>query len=249
VPILKRLLTVTISAIATAGLLSACTTTLSSTAANSTTTGARSPHASGQASTPRTAAAPNGQVLYGHVTFNPTTMSYTGLGGTIEPAYNDSTGTLIYLQSPTKTTARSGRFTVAPLYLPVYPTGAPISTADLNCSHLPADNCPDHGPTIAKVAATLEPGVYARGVLGHDHLAGIPSSGAATTMIWEPTVLAFTNSKAATQHITTLAQLMTLVRNGQAILRPLPQAEFQGSVVTAAAYAAGSHAPTIPQSH
>jgi hypothetical protein len=100
-------------------------------------------------------------------------------------------------------------------------------------------------PIVAAVAKGAEPGVYSGGVLGHDHLAGIASSGGDFNVICEPTVVVFTSVQAAAQHITTLAQVNADVAGGRAILIPLPQAD-NCSVVSAAAYARGTPAPTIP---
>src|SRR5262245_18786766 len=72
----------------------------------------------------------------------------TVCGTTVEPAYNAATGTIIYLS--TTHAPVDSTMTVAPLYMPVYPVGAQEDA--LNCQHGP-DNCPDHGPLIAGLAA------------------------------------------------------------------------------------------------
>ena len=188
---------------------------------------------------------PSGQVMYGNTSFSTTTMTFTGGGGTIEPAYNDTTGTLIYLQTPNGAKAHPNAHNVAPLYLPVYPAGSGIDPASLNCAHVPADNCPDHGPGIAGAAMSIVPSVYRGGVLGHDHLAGIASSGGDFNVLWEPTLVLFTTAPAARHHITTLAQIKAALAARQAITIPLPQFDFHCSVVSAAAYNRGTPAPTV----
>ena len=201
---------------------------------------------------------PSGQVMYGHTTFVPSPTSpnppghFAGGGGTIEPAYNDTTGTLIYLQTPVNAHVNPNDHNVAPLYIPVYPVD-PGFTATLNCLHVPADNCPDHGPPVAAAAESAFPDVYgqvgANGVLGHDHLAGIASSGGDFNVLWEPTLVLFTSMEAVHMvgHITTLAQITaaTAGPNPEAILVPLPQLDFHCSVVSAAAYARGTPSPTV----
>jgi len=192
---------------------------------------------------------PSGQVMYGNTTFDQTTGHFVGGGGTIEPAYDDTTGTLIYLQTPNNAKAHPNDHNVAPLYIPVYPVGSGIDEAGLNCQHLGGDNCPDHGPGVA-AAAMFNPdpqvqSVYSGGVLGHDHLAGIASTGGDFNVLWEPTLVLFTNAQAATQHITKLAQITADVNAGYAILVPLPQLDFHCSVVSAAAYARGIPAPKV----
>ena len=189
--------------------------------------------------------APSGQVMYGNTTFDTATGHFVGGGGTIEPAYNDTTGTLIYLQTPNHVKVNPNDHNVAPLYLPVYPVGSGIDPASLNCAHVPADNCPDHGPGVAGAAMSIEPSVYGGGVLGHDHLAGIASSGGDFNVVWEPTLVLFTSAQAATQHLTTLAQINADLTAGKAFLVPVPQADFHCSVVSAAVYARGTPAPTV----
>lgn len=156
----------------------------------------------------------------------------------IEPAYDSGTGTLIYLSTPMHTHVNPNDHNVAPLYLPMYPANAPVGT--LNCEDLPAENCPDHGSIVASIAQGAEPGVYGTGptgVLGHDHLAGVASSGGDFNVLWEPVLVVFTNTWAATHmHITTLAQVNWAVNSGNAIKIPLPQATFHCSIVSASAY-------------
>lgn len=125
---------------------------------------------------------------------------------TIEPAYNDATGSLVYLSTPHNATVNPNfAHNVAPIYLPVYPLGSTVGT--LSCEDLPVENCPDHGPLIAGLAEAVMPSVYGAGVLGHDHLVGIASSGGDFNILWEPVVLLFTNVAAANMHITTLSQV------------------------------------------
>ena len=208
-----------------------------------TTFGVFASAAAGAATSP-----PSGQVMYGTTTFDPTTGHFAGGGGTIEPAYDDTTGTLIYLQTPNNAKPHPNDHSVAPLYLPEYPASSGIDPAGLNCAHVPADNCPDHGPLLAGLAISTMPSVYHAGaVLGHDHLAGIASSGGDFNVLWEPVLVLFTSVKAVTAlgHITTLAQINTALAAGQIMEVPLPQADFHCSVVSAAAYAGGTPAPTI----
>ncbi len=204
------------------------------------------------------ATTPSGQVMYGHTTFDASTGQFVGGGGTIEPAYDDSTGTLVYLQTPTNAKVNPPGpidpttglpVNVAPLYLPVYPAGSGIDPATLNCAHVPADNCPDHGPLVAGgtqgaaaayAAATHTTDLYAGGVLGHDHLVGIPSTGGDFNMIWEPVLVVFTDLAAAEAHPTLLSTIQADVNGGKAFEIPLPQLDFNCARVSAAAYARGT---------
>jgi hypothetical protein len=193
---------------------------------------------------------PSGQRMYGNTTFSSAAGHFTGGGGAIEPAYDDTTGGVVYIQTPNRSQAHPNAHNVAPLYLPVYPAGSGIDPSTLDCTHVPADNCPDHGPAVAGAAATIDPGVYSdlaghNLVVGHDHLLGIASSGGDFNVLWEPTLVLFTSVAAASQHITTLAQINAAVGAGEAFLVPLPQLDFHCSVVSAAAYQRATPAPTV----
>ena len=182
----------------------------------------------------------------------PPSVKFTGGGGVVEPAIDDTTGNLVYLLTPTNAKTHPNAHNVAPLYLPVYPVGSGIDPATLNCAHVPADNCPDHGPGVAGAAKSIMPSVYGSldgtvpgGVLGHDHLVGIASTGGDFNVIWEPVLVLFTNADAAKTHITTLAQIKAAEAAGQAFEVPLPQLDFHCSSVSAAVYARGTPAPTV----
>jgi hypothetical protein len=205
------------------------------------------------AAVPTSAAArPSGQVMYGNTTFDAASGHFVGGGGTIEPAYNDATGTLVYLQTPNGPPIHPANHidpatdlpkNVAPIYLPVYPKGSPIDASSLNCAHLPADNCPDHGPIIADIAAGAS-SAYAKGVLGHDHLIGVASSGGDFNILWEPVLIVFKTVADASTHITTLDQIKAAEASGAAFEIPLPPATFHCSSVSAAAYQRGT--PFVP---
>lgn len=131
---------------------------------------------------------------------------------TIEPAYNDADGSIIYLQTPnhhaplgpTNTTQQVNPHAVAPLYLIVYPAG---TSGTFNCMGVPG-NCPDHGGAIAGLAAGQMPSVYpvAAAVPGHDHLVGVAKTGGDFNVAWRVYVELFT-STGAVHHITTLTDL------------------------------------------
>ncbi len=198
--------------------------------------------------------APSGQRMYGHTSFDFATGLFTGGGGTVEPAYDASTGTLVYLQTPNhvpfnpvnKIDPSTGMpINVAPIYLPVYPKGSGIDPATLNCAHVPADNCPDHGPGVAGAAMSIAPSVYGGGVVGHDHLVGIAKTGGDFNVLWEPVLVLFTNAQAAKTHITSLAQIQAAEAAGNVFEVPLPQLTFHCSAVSAAAYWRATPAPTV----
>jgi hypothetical protein len=191
---------------------------------------------------------PSGQVTVGRATLTTTAtgFAYTGGGGTVEPAYDSAHGSPIYLLTPTGAKPHPNAHNVAPLYIPVYPVGSGIDSTTLNCTHRPADNCPDHGFAVAGGAAAIMPSVYGGGVLGHDHLAGIASTGGDFNVLWEPTLVLFTSASASTTHITTLAQITAALAAGQIIEVPLPQLDFNCASVSAAVYNHGTPVTPVP---
>jgi hypothetical protein len=135
--------------------------------------------------------APSGQRMFGNTSFDSGSGHFTGGGGTIEPAFNDSTGKLVYLRTPNNAQPAknlpqkmvpfgdlgfSMPVNVAPIFLPVYPKGSNIEPGSLNCAHVDnsgiADNCIDHGPAVAGAVVCIDPAVYAQG--------GTPDPGCAT---------------------------------------------------------------------
>jgi hypothetical protein len=182
---------------------------------------------------PVAAATPSGEVTFGKTV--------------IEPAYDDATGTLVYLSTPMNAVvhpvfARN----VAPIYLPVYPVGSTVvASSTLNCQHVPVENCPDHGNLVAGAAQAISAvngfgSVYAGGVLGHDHLVGIASTGGDWNVLWEPVLVLFTNTAAANEHVVTVDQINTALAAGDVIEIPVPALTFHCSAVSASAYAHGT---------
>lgn len=169
---------------------------------------------------------------------------------TIEPAYNDLNGNILYLLTPDHAKMHTNPRAWAPLYLIMYPTSAAGAVGTMNCAHQPMDNCPDHGPLVSGLAESAMPSVYGAGVWGHDHLVtGVPPVGGDFNIAWEPIAVLFTSNAAANTHITTEAQLDAAVDAGDVIEIPLPQATFLCSVVPAVIYNMGTPvtpAPPLP---
>lgn len=163
---------------------------------------------------------------------------------TIEPVYNDITGSITYVMTPNNAPEKANPRAWAPIYIPVYPVTAAASVGTLQCAHVPTDNCPDHGPEIALAVAAAVPSVYGpadgSGVLGHDHLLSPPASGGDFNIAWEPILVLFTTPAAANAHLTTLAQVNAAVSSGQAFEVPLPQLTFHCEVVPANVYASST---------
>lgn len=168
-------------------------------------------------------ALPSGERLLGNVS--------------IEPAYDYSTGTLVYLGTPIKSpfpTKANAAHATAPLYLIEYPPGSSVGT--LNCMGVPG-NCPDHDGEVAGAAMSFQPTVYGSdptAIPGHDHLVGAANTGGDFNVAWEVVEVVFT-STAAVHHITTLSDLWTAKNNGQVELHDLGFA-FTCNIVPATAY-------------
>lgn len=159
----------------------------------------------------------------------------------IEPAYDDVSGRLIFLLTPIKSpfpTHTSPR-AVAPLYLVEYPPGSTVGT--MNCMGVPG-NCPDHDGEVAGAATSIMPLVYGTNPLlvpGHDHLVAAPGSGGDFNVAWEVVEVLFTNKAAGNTHLTTDEAVDDAVARGDAIKVDLGFA-FHCSVVAAAAYFRGT---------
>jgi hypothetical protein len=160
---------------------------------------------------------------------------------TLEPVFEDTTGNVAFIMTPDHAPLNANPASWAPFYVPVYPVSAAASVGTLQCPHVPADTCPDHGPPIALGAAAAVPAVYGpangSGVLGHDHLLAPPGSGGDFNIAWEPVLVLFTSAAAANTRLTTLAQINAAVSSHQAFLVPLPQLTFHCEVVPATVYA------------
>jgi hypothetical protein len=168
------------------------------------------------------------------------------LGQTIiEPAYNDATGEIIYLMTPIGAPffSKANPHAWSPLYLIVYPDSAAASVGTMNCQHEGGDNCPDHGPDIAGLAASVMPSVYGAGVWGHDHILDAPG-GSEFNVAWNVIVVLFTSTAAANTHITTEQQLDQAIAAGHAFTIQTPIV-FNCNVVSAATYRRGTPLPPL----
>jgi hypothetical protein len=188
---------------------------------------------------------PSGQRMFGSTHFDAKSGTFVGGGGTIEPAYNGDNGQLVYLSTPNGAQAHPNDHNVAPLYLVVYPVGSGIDPASLNCAHVPADNCADHGPAVSQAAEQIENTVYGGGVIGHDHVVGIAHTGGDFNVLWEPVLVLFTNSDAATHHLTTTQAIADAFAAKNVTEIGLPALDFHCASVSGATYAHATPGPSI----
>ncbi|HUY73335.1 MAG TPA: hypothetical protein VMW11_02370 [Candidatus Dormibacteraeota bacterium] len=163
----------------------------------------------------------------------------------IEPAYNDADGSIVYLLTPNRLAPLGANnpinsvnsHAVAPLFLIVYPPGTP---GTFNCMGAPG-NCPDHGGVIASLATSVMPGVYGTDPLtvpGHDHLVGVARTGGDFNVPWHVYVELF-KSGASVTHITTLAELEA-AWSANSLLEVDTGITFVCAIVSANAYMAGT---------
>jgi hypothetical protein len=156
----------------------------------------------------------------------------------LEPVYNaEQAGTIGFVSTPLHAPMNANPKAWSPFFVPVYPAGSTVGP--LLCEHVPADNCPDHGPGIADAAAAIVPSVYRSGVIGHDHVMDFPG-GADFNVAWEPVLVLFTSKAAANEHLLTDSQIAAAVARGDAIEVPVPALTFHCAAVSAAVYALGT---------
>ena len=156
---------------------------------------------------------------------------------TVEPAYNDETGSIIYLLTPDKVPfpSKANGHATAPLYLVEYPPGTTVT--GFNCAGVPG-NCPDHDLDVATAATNIMPSVYGTNPFalpGHDHLVAAPGSGGDFNVAWEVVEVLFTKKSAANTRLTTDDEVDAAVKRGDAIKVDLGFA-FNCNVVPATVY-------------
>jgi len=218
---------VAVSAAAALALLAACASEVATSPQASRRTSVSLDRAGGASSLAD--ALPSGERQFGKVS--------------IEPAYDDVTGSIIYLLTPDKAPlpSKANSHAVAPLYLVEYPPGSTVGT--MNCMGVPG-NCPDHDAAVAGAATSIMPSVYGTDptvVPGHDHLVAPPASGGDFNVAWEVVEVLFTNKAAANTRLTTEAAIDAAVARGDAIEVDLGFA-FNCSVVPARVYWKGTPA-------
>lgn len=151
-------------------------------------------------------ATPSGERAFGQVT--------------VEPAFDDQTGSYVYLLTPDKSpfpSKANAQHATAPLYLVEYPPGTTVS--GFNCAGVPG-NCPDHDFEVASVATGMKPAVYGANpnlVPGHDHLVAPPASGGDFNVAWEVVEVLFTSKAAGNTRLLTEDAIDDAVTHGRAI--------------------------------
>jgi hypothetical protein len=158
---------------------------------------------------------------------------------TVEPAYDDATGSIVYLATPDNAPfpSHTNPHSVAPLYLVLYP---PNTAGVFNCMGVPG-NCPDHSGGVAAAATAIMPSVYGTDpskIPGHDHLVSVPAGHGDFNVAWHVYLELFT-SAGAVRHITTEADLDAAIASGD-VIQVDSGIEFLCAVVSQASYLLGT---------
>ena len=158
---------------------------------------------------------PSGQVAFGQVT--------------VEPAYDDVTGDLIYLLTPDHAPfpSRANARATAPMYLVMYPQGSTVALLNClptNCDHVevvPSGLVEGLGLQSVYPIGTISTkyGSFTGGlVLGHDHLVGVARSHGDFNVAWDVDLVLFTpkgvSDGAINQPLRTLQAVNAAIANG-----------------------------------
>jgi hypothetical protein len=150
----------------------------------------------------------------------------------VEPAYDDSTGNLIFLLTPDKAPfpSTSNPIASAPMYLPMYPVGSKISVFNClptNCNHLqvlPSGLVAALGLQSVYPNGTVNTqyGTFTGGlVAGHDHLVGVANTGGDFNIAWHVYLVLFTahgvSDGAINHELTTLQSVQAAIAAGDAV--------------------------------
>ena len=183
---------------------------------------------------------PSGQVAFGQ--------------STVEPAYDDMAGSLVYLLTPNHVPfpSNANATSWAPMYIPMYPQNSTVTTLNClptNCDHLqvlPAGLVSAMGLSSVYPTGTISTkyGSFTGGLVkGHDHLVGVAKTGGDFNIAWHVYLVLFTpqgvSDGASNQHLTTLAAINAAIASGDAVGPIDSGIVFNCSVVPATTYGLG----------
>lgn len=183
---------------------------------------------------------PTGQVAFGRVT--------------VEPAYDDMTGSLIYLLTPDKAPfpSKANSIATAPMYLPMYPTSSTVSLFNClptNCDHvqvLPPGLVTSLGLQSVYPTGTISTkyGSFTGGLVkGHDHLVGVAKTGGDFNVAWHVYLVLFTpqgvGNGTINQPLRTLQDVNAAIARGDAVGPIDSGIVFNCSITSEATYLRG----------
>lgn len=183
---------------------------------------------------------PSGQVTFGQAS--------------VEPAYDDMTGGLIYLLTPIHAPfpSKANPIATAPMYLPMYPvnsTVSPLNCLPTNCDHvqvLPSGLVASLGLSSVYPNGTISTkyGSFTGGLVkGHDHLVGVAKSGGDFNVAWHVYLVLFTakgvEDGAINQPLRTLQAVNAAIATGDAVGPIDSGIVFNCSITSQATYMRG----------
>jgi hypothetical protein len=173
----------------------------------------------------------------------------------VEPAYDNTTGALIFLKTPIHVAVpvHSNPKAWAPMYLPMYPTGttiSPLNCTPQNCDHvnvLPPDLVSAFGLSSVYPTGTISTpyGTFTGGlVAGHDHLVGVAKTGGDFNIAWHVYLLLFTpkalTDGAINHELLTLSDIQAAMNSGDLVSQPIDSGIiFNCSIVPESVYLKG----------
>ena len=174
----------------------------------------------------------------------------------VEPAYDDVTGQLIFLKTPIHAPfpSQSNPRAWAPMYLPMYPVGttiSPLNCTPQNCDHvnvLPPDLVAAFGLQSVYPTGTITTkyGTFTGGlVAGHDHLVGTPTSHGDFNVSWHVFLVLFTPKAVAdgaiNHELLTDASIDAAMANGDLVPTEIDTGiVFQCTIAPESVYLKGS---------
>lgn len=172
----------------------------------------------------------------------------------IEPAYDDVSGSQIFLLTPDHVAIPppSNPIASAPMYLPMYPVNSAVTPLDClptNCDHvqvLPDGLATAFGLTTVYPTGTISTkyGSFTGGLVkGHDHLVGVAKTKGDFNVAWHVYLILFTpqgvKDGAINSRLTTLQAINNAITKGDVVAPVDSGIVFNCSVTSEATYLKG----------
>ena len=190
-------------------------------------------------------------LLFSHAAFAQTGEVVLG-NTTIEPAFDDTTGNMVFYLEPKNAPfpVKANTHAIAPLYAVVYPVQSTLPADSLNCQSTNCDHLnvlpfpdPDYGLASDADCQQFNAGAPCSPVKGHNHLLGVARTGGDFNVAWQVELVLFTSQAFAdgtiNTKITTLAQLQSLIDSGEVFIADTPII-FDCAIVSQATYNRGT---------
>lgn len=166
---------------------------------------------------------------------------------TVEPAYDDATGNLIYLLTPNHAPfpSKANSVATAPMFIPMYPTNSTLTNFNClpdNCDHLQV--VPSPWVSFLGLTSVYPDGTFTGGLVsGHDHLVGVAKSGGDFNVAWHVYLVLFTDQGvsdgAINKRLVTLSDISSAVTAKDAVGPIDSGIVFNCSIVSQSVYQRG----------